>query len=416
MGDQEPLSEMEQLFKRAFDKGKANFVFTLLRVDGMTRGMRDPFLVAEEILAGLEAEMPFTGLSQERAIEVLRNVTKLIRIRESYEFLFNLAGCLKGEPYLMSPFGHLGSGQFPHYRAPGLAEVLNALRAKAVETDEPLLAEFASIIASANLSAVLTAEDFAARGSAIIATPGDELVDVTAVFGPLTKAVGFVREMLVTGRRFRLEFKKLPSFYKWPDFMVCELLVSEEVGLYGFKVHNDAGSASTFARGPDWTDAINLGFTGNQLAFDAGILDNARREWMVGAQRLCEVGLAGRYNERGFWKPIIHPGATDVIQQDVLRTSDDNRIRGVLFYMYSTGYRGIEFAVKANLELPGDLRFPSGIELYKCHSDVVEGVWIYDGWLELADTTPETIAKSLREIERTMRPWRSLTMWISDGA
>lgn len=403
MNSEAHVSPVELFFKRASDNGKANFVFTLVRAEGMTRERKDPFLEAEEIFAVLSPELHLERLPPAEAVEVLRNFTKLLKIREIYDFLFNLARCVKGEAYLISPFGHLGSGQFPNYQPPPLREVLNALYEKAVEVREELLPDFVSLLLSDALAPLFIAEDFAIRESVIVAAPTNELVNVVALTEPLSQVLAFYQEMFNAYRRFRLEFKKLPRFYKWPDFMVCELLVSEDVGLYGFRVHSDSGSASTVSRGPDWTDAINLGFTDNQLAFYAGILDNARREWMVGDKRACEIGLAGRYNERGCWKPIIHPGATDAIQRDVGQASADNRVRGVLFYMYSSGHRGIELAAKATVELPGDLRFPSGIELYKCHSDVVEGVWIYDGWLELADTSPETISKGLAEIERTMR-------------
>jgi len=403
MSEDPTPSRVEQLFKQASENGKAQFLFTLLRVDGMTRGRRDPLLVAEEIVAELGPEPRLALAPRALGVTSLRTLRRLLEVREVYELLLNLARCVKGEAYLVSPFGHLGTGRFPNYQPPALAAILDALERQATEAAEPVITEFTSLLRANQFAALLAADDFAVRGDVVVGLPANVTLDLETLGESASRLLRLYGDLFAAGRRFRLEFKALRRFHKWPHFMTVELLTAEDVGLYGFKVHNDGGSASIFARGPDSTDAINLGFTENQLAFDAGILDKARREWMVGDKRLCEVGLAGRYNDVGYWKPLIHPGATDAIQQDVLQAAEDWRVRGALFYMYCTGYRGIEFAAKATLELPGDLRFPSGIELYKSHSDAQEGVWIYDGWLELRDTKPETIIAALRDLERAMR-------------
>ena len=57
--------------------------------------------------------------------------------------------------------------------------------------------------------------------------------------------------------------------------------------------------------------------------------------------------MPGRYNKLGEWKPIIYPGKTDTLHKDAMEMSEDDEVRGTLFYMMCTGYRVIEFAARA---------------------------------------------------------------------
>lgn len=402
------LTPVESLFKRAFDNGKAEFIFTLVRVDGMYFGRKDAFKHTEDLLVAFKADTPLDEIPPAQAVTVLYNCKNLCGISEIFDFLFNLLVCLKGEQYTLSPFAHLGSGHFPSYVPPTLPDVLQALHSKAVEVDEPQLTDLTATLLAPQLLTVLTANTFLVEDSTIIAqretrTP----VDTATLADSIARCVAFYRDLVATYTKFRIEFKKLPRFYKWRNFMVCELLVSDDVGLYGFKVHHSNGSPSTYERGPDSSQAINLSFHDGHVQFWAGDLDALKPEWRVGEKRLCEIGLTGRYNEPGTWKPIVYPGETDIFQKEIFQATTDERVQGVLFYMYCTGHRGIEFAARTTVELPAEgVVLPPGIHLVKCEVDEVavlgRNMCIYDGWLELPDISVDTIKAGLVEINRAL--------------
>ena len=90
-----------------------------------------------------------------------------------------------------------------------------------------------------------------------------------------------------------------------------------------------------------------------------------------------------RYNKLGEWKPIIYDGNSAIIQQEVNKLSDNSKVRGVIFYAKTTGFKCIEFVMKTSIDLPikGILSIDNILHIYKCPalSDVQESI-IYDCW------------------------------------
>jgi hypothetical protein len=120
-------------------------------------------------------------------------------------------------------------------------------------------------------------------------------------------------------------------------FEVFEVLADKDYGLNGFKVHFSNDSSAHFVRTATGTDGANV-IPGNRIDFFVGENDKLKPAWRVSGKWLYEMGLEGRYNEPGGWKPLVYPGKSDVIQKEALDATDDERIQGVLFYMFATGY------------------------------------------------------------------------------
>jgi hypothetical protein len=131
------------------------------------------------------------------------------------------------------------------------------------------------------------------------------------------------------------------------------------------------------------------------------LLDQLKDEWRVGEKRLYEIGLPGRYNKLGEWKPIIYPGNSDPLAKDASSLSEDPDIQGALFYMMCTGYRVIEFVALTTIELPTDnISFQGRFHLWQCSplkedSHLAQNFRIYDGWLELDSGEPEYIKSEI---------------------
>jgi hypothetical protein len=134
---------------------------------------------------------------------------------------------------------------------------------------------------------------------------------------------------------------------------------------------------------------------GPPVEFFVGSLDDLKDEWRIGDKRLYEVGLPGRYNKLGEWKPIIYPANSNQIQKEAMALSQDGDVQGSIFYMMCTGHRVIEFVVRTNVDLPS--RFGNlGGRYHFCKCPTLEGcdpgIKIYDAWVDL-DRTDEAAIK-----------------------
>ncbi|MBU4274956.1 hypothetical protein KKE19_04060 [Patescibacteria group bacterium] len=203
-------------------------------------------------------------------------------------------------------------------------------------------------------------------------------------------------------------FKHAPNFYKLPRFEVLETLVDDIVGLYGFKMYFSNGSNAEFTRDEKSTSAINLMLDDSGVGFQVGFIDKLIDEWKVGDKRLYELGLKGKYNKTGEWKPILYPGDFGKLEQEAMFLSKDERVQGILFYVFCTGYRVIEFVAKMSINLPDKHTVLAGdVHLENLtHTDTeleFTNEHMYDGWLELANGSIETIKEGVGTIQRAMQ-------------
>jgi hypothetical protein len=200
-----------------------------------------------------------------------------------------------------------------------------------------------------------------------------------------------------------MRYRGLPRFHKLPGFEVLELLVNDSDGLFGFRMYFSNGSCATFARHADSTECINVELT-SPINFMVGDLQQLRHEWRVGEKRLYEIGLNGRYNKLGEWKPIVYPGNPEALLQEARSLSQDESVQGSLFYMMCTGHRVIEFVVRSTVELPSEhVTFGESLHLWKCpplegsHRSSQSAV-LYDGWLDVDSTDPADIRTAIEMI------------------
>lgn len=221
----------------------------------------------------------------------------------------------------------------------------------------------------------------------------------------------FITQFLSKYRAEVKSFANSQKLFKLPRFEVLELLTNEEKGLFGFKMYFSNGSHAEYVREDKGTSAVNLILDDSGVGFMVGDLDKlkATPEWRIRDKRLYEIGLPGRYNEPGEWKPIVYPGESGNLQNEAVKASEDERIQGVLFYMLCTGYRIIEFAAKMVIKLP-DKRtiLPGDVNLLLVERETGEvpdfsNEYVYDGWLELKDGLIETIKEGLDAIQRAMQ-------------
>jgi len=120
----EQTAVFQRLFEEAESRGSLEYFFTLVRVDGLSFGVRDPLLRVQDVL---ETPRP-TDLAQIRS-----RYCELASAREPLELIANLLNCTGNRPYTPSPFHHLYSGEFPNITAPKPIVVLKDLVCRATD-------------------------------------------------------------------------------------------------------------------------------------------------------------------------------------------------------------------------------------------------------------------------------------------
>ncbi len=371
-------TEVSSILKELFDEAKSNggldYIYTLVRVGGMKCNTPDPILELQSLLKNHDDK-----LSEE---EIVSRYCSLASTEEPLILIANLINCISNKPYDISPFHHLYTGQFPDIKEPAPFLVTLDLVKLAEDAKKPGIAQ---LLNEAYPNSIL--KDCFSDNN----LPYKNLLNDT-----FQKCKIFLSVLLETYFKERLTYIDHPKFCKIDGFDVLEILVNKSYGLYGFCRHFSNGNSATFIRKSDSTECRNISF-GPPLCFHVGVLDKLKDEWRVGEKRLYEIGLQGRYNQLGEWKPIFYPGKYEHLLNDARSLSDDPEVQGILFYMMCTGHQVIEFVVHTKIELPNIfLGYAEKFNLWKCppidgSSPTEQSDWIYDGWFELDSVEPEHI-------------------------
>lgn len=368
------------LFQRAETNGETEYIHTLVRVEGIT-SRKDPLLELREKLSE-----DITGMDNQ---ELVSHYCGIATNDEPLRLVANLLCCARKEPYDLSPFRHLNKGQFPNTQYATQSEKVQELTQWATNDS---WVEFAQFIREAYPEEIVSS-------SGSNATP----LSAKRVKDAFRSCGSFLTELLNKYFEEKLKFRDFQRFFKMPGFEVLELLVDTDAGLYGFKMHFSNGSSAEFARYSDRTSCTNV-VPGTPINFMVGDLNARKHEWRVGQKRLYEIGLPGRYNKTGEWKPIIYPRNADALVKEAMSLAEEDDVQGTLFYMFCTGHRGIEFVVRTSVELPEDyIRFGEKFHLWKCQplgegQRSANNSYIYDGWYELESTDVESIKSAIATI------------------
>src|SRR5262245_14970799 len=248
-------AEIERLFAEARARGGLDYLFTLVRVDGLSFEFRDPILRILDLIS---------TPSSHDGDQIRSRYCALASSIQLLELVANLLGCIEGKGYSPSPFHHLSTGQFPNVTAPKPVEVVNDLVGRTARADFNGLTD-------------LIAESY--PDSVLRSCFGGVSVDDSAFRQALSKCEGFLRLLLDIYQRKRLEFRTAPKYYKMPRFQVAELLTNEDVGLIGIRIHFSNGGAATFRRETDSTWCENMMPSVEGVSLYAGDIESLRDEW-----------------------------------------------------------------------------------------------------------------------------------------
>ncbi len=363
---------LEDVFKQAQSKGSINYIYTLLRVTGITR-RTDPLIQIEHIIEDLDK-------NKDNDAEFVKKYKSLLEMEDIFALIVNLVNCINEKPYDFSPFSSLNQGQFPNIVRPNLKQRIDfALKTCRESKQEKLEASFREV--------------FPEKLIELIVREMDIVSEMQFLRDTYKKLKEFMDILIDLQHNARLDFLKQPKLYKLPRFEVLELLSLPDVGLCGFEMHFSNGTSARFERSVAGTDCINI-ILDRPIGFQVGLLDELKHEWRIREKRLYEIGLPGRYNKLGEWKPLVYPGNTDSLQKEASSLSKDQRVQGSYFYMMCTGYRVIEFVITTTLDLPIEhATIGDRFHLWKCpplaEGNMQSNIRVYDCWVELDSTDVE---------------------------
>lgn len=376
---QEPSARdaIKSLFERAQKQGTFEYTLTLLRVGGVDE-RPDPFVaLLDETSRNPDAE---AAASQRQAY------CRFASLEDPVALIWNLLSCASARAFRPFPFGHLITGTPPHYVRPTAIDRVRELVRYAEELREHAIKE-----------AVIRCYRALVEGGCIEGVTGE-------VAGDEQFARQFWKDLVETYFAARKEFGREPRLLKWPRFEVLEVLCDDELGLYGFRVYFSNGSHAEWVRRKEYAMGVNV-LPREDVNFMAGDLDALKDEWRVGDKPLYEIGLPGRYNDLGEWRPLMYEGATESITREIQTVTSDPELQGALFYVQCTCHWVIEFALRANVDLPydnaisfGTQRYP--INLWKCpHQDNWDrNICVYDGWVRIHSPSVEEIEAALSAV------------------
>lgn len=368
---------VKNLYKRARLNGGIEYLYTLLRVGGIESFDKDPIIVVRDELNKINDN-----------IEDYKELcSKYLRIVEPYELIYNLISCAKGLNYNCAPFLKHSSSNPYQIVKPSSHEIFNSLIKNAENSKVRGLIKFFRNFYSNEIIIDLDTKYISNKSEGI------------KKYWQLLKK--FLIELINVYFNERLSYRNVQKYFKLKDYEVLELLVNNDYGLYGFKMHFSSGNNALYKREDKSTDCVNVN-PKPPIGFNVGFIDDLKREWRVGDKKLYQIGIPGRYNKFGEWKPIIYPGDVDKIENEIKKITENSDIQGILFYIYCTCHHVIEFFVKTPVDLPIKkyLNIGSKFHLWKCPKidDLSDQSLIYDGWFDLDRIDPDYIEAALEYI------------------
>lgn len=381
-------ADFEHLFDRARNGDGVQFLLTLVRVNGIQcyDGYEDEFLVLRR------------ELSQPTLERTLDNYRRLASFPGPRKLLLNLVNCAEGKHYDISPFRTLVTGLFPNLIQP---------------TGSEIVAFVAARLRSAQFDQLAARFERSYRAEFFETEPASS-PEFESAFDELAS---FLRDLLDRYFHEIARVAKKPRYLKLPGSLdVLELLIDEEMGgLNGLRVHFSQGCKAEFFRTSRGIFGLNFEF-GPPVTFLMMSTEPSSNEYRVDGNRLYEIPLPGRYNKLGEWKPIIYPGDAKHLIKECQELSDDPDVQGVLLYLRLTGHRCIEFALRANLELPGEFTGTESndVLLWKCPppDDLSSpNIRVYDGLFDLKTGDVEEIEQCLQSLN-----WLLSMMFFPYGA
>ena len=425
----EYLEYFDHLFSRAANANGFSYLYTILRVEGMTSGHWDAFVEAEDTAMDFSKLLRKMGKKEDKrkirmALFLYCHSTEM---SVPYEVVANLLRVSMDQPYKMYPFAHLirveksKTSIFAKRHLPYPKQKIKHIKELASAAGEEKISEifdgfFRNDVRNAFYHSDYTITDDEFRiiqGGEI----GKEVISLEEISEILARCFAFYSAFFITYNRVRKGLAEGQRYQRMPNYEVLELLSDKDEGLTGFKIHFPNGGHAMFERKKyEGTTGINFMIEEEGISLNVGELSSYKNAtgWFVEGKPFVQLGT--RYNRVGHWYPIVFNRNAQPLQTKAHQATTDKVVQGCLFYIYATGHMAVEFVIKSQSALfEGDiLSLPfsnkkKSITVHKV-AETPSGMFIYDATFHLEKDDPTTVRTALDEIEKLIAEFK-----IKDG-
>lgn len=273
------------LFSRARDNGGLDYIYTLLRVSGVEDGGWDPFVEAEESLfdlSGVLRDVSNAGREKTSLRLALLLYCHSLEMSAPYQILYNLLRCCKSENYIFMPFfevdkkGHV-IPKYPKNKIDAI-EIL----AKDVSEDQ-LISHIKSFFDNSIRNAFFHSDYTIEDDFKICKARPVQIVKKEILSEKIQRCFAFYLAFMDTYREAKLACRTGERIYPLKNFDVFELLVDEDEGLVGFKMHypRDDGMYGYYERRKDRVRGLNFSIEDVGIQFFCGLLTEIKKVHMM---------------------------------------------------------------------------------------------------------------------------------------
>ncbi len=282
-------SILENIFKKAFESDSIHFIYTILRVGGMSDSNWDPFEESRNFFEDYNWML-------EKLVEKDENVSisrlallaycQGIEMSAIHEILTNLLRCISGETYHIQPLDHLGRRKKKdifYFVPPSAKTKYNHIKKIATELALNELAITIDEIYSDDIRNSFSHSDYVITEEYFRYSKNKtrQQMPINELHGYINSCIDFVSTFMYLHRKWLHELSAVPKYHKWSNYEVFEI-ICENKSVCGFSVHFSNGSKATYKRTKEGTEATNITFDQDgSVNFFVGRTDKLEKEWKV---------------------------------------------------------------------------------------------------------------------------------------
>ncbi len=285
------------LFSNAWNTKPIDFVYSLLRVTGVSYGHWDPYSELMEAFDDYNKLLNYSDdLEGKAPFRVgLLMYCQAIEITAIHELLANLLRCRGGLEFVRSPF--IGSQKRKKndpfsYIPPSANTKVKILKELALNSSDTKFQEIIDSFYNDQIRNSFVHSDYCITSDEYRWTEGGppSSVSLDYINELITRAFAFFEVLLQVWKSWLLWFKGHPQYIKLPQYEVFELLTNDKEGLYGFAVHFSNGQKAYFERHSGIVDSRNLtNNTDGTINFFIGDLSKLEMSWKVNGKSYEEM-------------------------------------------------------------------------------------------------------------------------------
>lgn len=241
----------EKLLTSAYEDSAFDVVCTLLRVTSYENPQWDPFEESRVAFLDFSWMLEESKLKREENCQLriaLLMYCQAIEMNWLQETLANLLRIIAGKRYHMDPFLSLYKKTRPPSATSKFKEILRQAEEAKRDDVHPMI----ELVLNDQVRNAFSHSDYILTENAFRWTKGDDPFEIKKadLLTLINNCFMFTGSLFETHQRWCHGLGRAKKYHKRPRYEVLELLASEDIGLFGFRVHFSNGCSAEYIRRP----------------------------------------------------------------------------------------------------------------------------------------------------------------------